>query len=104
MSLRFISNGTPSAARTSRSTSSFSKVILQDVNVLAVDQTLEHANGGDPKLVSVVTLEVTPAEAQKLTYAAHQGELQLALRNPTDDEVVRTSSVSSSTLRGYRST
>ena len=87
-----------------RSNSSFSKVILQDVNVLAVDQTLEQVNGGDPKLVSVVTLEVTPAEAQKLTYAAHQGELQLALRNPSDDKVVRTSSVSSSTLRGYPST
>jgi pilus assembly protein CpaB len=82
------------------SQSAFSKVILQDIKVLAVDQTLEKANAGDPKLVSVVTLEVDPQESQKLAFAAHEGKLQLALRNPADSEVVRTSSVSSSSLRG----
>ena len=43
-----------------------SELILQDVKVLAVDQTLEEGNRGDPELVSVVTLEVVPRDAQKL--------------------------------------
>ncbi len=66
----------------------FSKVILEDVPVLAVDQKMEEVRNGDPVLVSVVTLEVTPYEAQKLIYSAHEGNLQLALRNPSDHERV----------------
>ena len=37
-----------------------SKVILQDVRVLAVDQKLEEVKSGEPELVNVVTLEVDP--------------------------------------------
>lgn len=81
---------------------SFSKVILQDVKVLAVDQTMEEGNRGDPALVSVVTLEVVPRDAQKLTFAAHEGDIQLALRNPADNQFVRTNSVNANSLRGYR--
>jgi pilus assembly protein CpaB len=70
-----------------------SKVILQDVQVLAIDQKLEEAKEGEPELVQVVTLETSPQDAEKLTYAAHQGRLQLALRNPGDREIVETHSV-----------
>src|SRR5262245_3440071 len=70
-----------------------SKVILQDVEVLAIDQKLEEAKEGEPELVQVVTLEVTPQQSERLTHAAHQGRLQLALRNPADHEVVETQSV-----------
>jgi len=66
----------------------FSKVILEDVAVLAIDQKMEEVRNGDPVLVSVVTLEVTPQDAQKLIYSAHEGNLQLALRNPTDHTLV----------------
>ena len=51
----------------------FSKVFLQNIRVLAVDQKLEEVKSGDPELVSVVTLEVTPVQAEHLTYAAHEG-------------------------------
>jgi pilus assembly protein CpaB len=71
----------------------YSKVILQDVEVLAVDQKLEEAKEGEPQLVQVVTLETTPQQAERLTHAAHQGRLQLALRNPSDHEVVETHAV-----------
>ena len=71
----------------------YSKVILQNVRVLAVDQKLEEVKNGDPALVNVVTLEVKPEQAEQLTYAAHEGRLQLALRNPTDQETVKTGSV-----------
>ncbi|MFP8870043.1 MAG: Flp pilus assembly protein CpaB [Myxococcota bacterium] len=82
--------------------STFAKVILQDVKVLAIDQSLEEkSTSAEPKLVSVVTLEVTPANAQSLAFAAHEGQLQLALRNPTDTKSVRTSAVSAASLRGY---
>ena len=62
----------------------FSKVILEDITVLAIDQKIEEVRDGEPALVSVVTLEVAPDQAQKLIYSAHEGNLQLALRNPSD--------------------
>jgi pilus assembly protein CpaB len=71
----------------------YSKVILQDIRVLAVDQKLEEVKSGDPELVSVVTLEVKPVQAEHLIYAAHEGRLQLALRAPGDDAEVATKSI-----------
>jgi len=80
----------------------YSKIILQDVQVLAIDQKLEEAKEGEPTLVQVVTLEVSPEQAERLTYAAHQGRLQLALRNPTDREIVETHSVGVAEVLGDR--
>jgi pilus assembly protein CpaB len=71
----------------------YSKIILQNIRVLAVDQKLEEAKSGDPELVSVVTLEVEPMQAEHLIYAAHEGRLQLAMRSPGDDENVALVSV-----------
>ncbi len=71
----------------------FAKVILQDIRVLAVDQKLEEVQTGEPALVSVVTLEVDPLQAEHLIYAAHEGRLQLALRSPGDDKEVVTRSI-----------
>jgi len=71
----------------------YSKLILQDVPVLAIDQKLEEGRSGDPELVSVVTLEVSPEQAEQLIYSSHEGRLQLALRSPGDREVVVTGSV-----------
>jgi pilus assembly protein CpaB len=71
----------------------YSKVILENISVLAIDQKLEDVGGAEPQLVSVVTLEVDPKQAQKLIYSAHEGHLQLALRNPGDQELVKTKSI-----------
>lgn len=71
----------------------YSQVILQDVLVLAIDQKLEQADAGEAEIVSVVTLEVTPDQAQRLAYVAAEGTLQLALRNPEDSDLVPTRSV-----------
>ncbi|MBW2540456.1 MAG: Flp pilus assembly protein CpaB [Deltaproteobacteria bacterium] len=81
----------------------FSKVILQDVRVLAVDQKLEEVKSGEPELVNVVTLEVSPVQAEHLIYAAHEGRLQLALRSPGDDAKVATRSIGVSDLLDGRS-
>ncbi len=81
----------------------YSKVILQDIRVLAVDQRMERANDGEPEVVSAVTLEVDPKQAERLIYSAHEGRLQLALRNPGDRETVETRSISVADLLGNRS-
>jgi len=80
----------------------FSKVILQDVRVLAVDQKLEEVKSGEPELVNVVTLEVSPVQAEHLIYAAHEGRLQLALRSPGDDAEVATRSIGVADVLGDR--
>ena len=71
----------------------YSKVILQDVPVLAVDQKLEESSEGEAELVSVVTLAVGLQDAEKLVYSAHEGRLHLALRSPSDREVIKTASI-----------
>src|SRR5437867_5419483 len=58
---------------------STSKVILQNVEVLAAGQKIEQDEKGLPEAVSVITLLVTPSEAELLTLASHEGDLQLAL-------------------------
>jgi len=60
-----------------------SNTILQDIKVLAVDQTTT-AQKDSPVVVRAVTLEVDPAEAEVLVKATQQGTVQLTLRNPLD--------------------
>ena len=63
------------------------ETILQDVKVLAVDQTAS-TDKDRPVVVRAVTLELTPAEAELLVKATSEGTLQLTLRNPLDSELV----------------
>lgn len=63
-----------------------SKVILENVQVLTAGTSLEQDANGTPKDVPVVTLLVTPEDAQKLALASADGRIQLALRNPLDLE------------------
>jgi len=86
----------------SGSKNSISKVILQNVPVLAIDQKMEEVKNGEPELVSVVTLEVTPEQAEQLTYSAHEGRLQLALRSPADSEIAKTGGASASDLMPHK--
>jgi pilus assembly protein CpaB len=58
--------------------------VLQDVPVLAAGKKLQHDSEGKAQDVPVITLLVTPADAQLLTLASSEGRIQLALRNPTD--------------------
>lgn len=61
----------------------FTQMILENVQVLAVDQTFKK-NDDDPMTVQSVTLLVTPEEAERLTLASNEGKLQLMLRNTAD--------------------
>ena len=77
----------------------FSKLVLQDVSVLAVAQQLD--NGKDePQLVKVVTLLVAPDEAERLGLAASEGTLRLALRNYTDNKIVLTAGSDTDSILG----
>ncbi len=60
-----------------------SKIILQGLEVLAVDQIIEQVDN-KPVVVNTVTLDVTPSSAEVLTLAANEGSLHLALRNDLD--------------------
>jgi len=64
-----------------------SQTILQNLRVLAVDQTSASA-GDKPVVVRAVTLEMTPRQAERLVKATEEGNVQLALRNPTDGSVL----------------
>ncbi len=66
-----------------------SKIVLEQILVLAVAQ---EANRDEtkPKVVSAVTLEVTPEQAERLDLARSIGNLSLVLRNQLDREVAAT--------------
>ena len=63
------------------------RTLLQDIKVLAVDQRAS-PDRNEPTIVRAVTLELTPQQAEHLVKATQEGSLQLALRNPTDNEKV----------------
>ncbi len=67
----------------------FSKVVLENVEVLAVAQEIEKSKD-QPQVVKVVTFLVTPEEAERLTLASREGTLRLAMRNYDDKKVVFT--------------
>lgn len=58
--------------------------VLENVAVLATGQKLERNSAGDPENAAVITLLVSPDDAQRLTLASSQGKIQLSLRNPLD--------------------
>jgi pilus assembly protein CpaB len=62
-----------------------SRTILEDLRVLAVDQTAG-TDKTQPVVVRAVTLEMTAKEAETLVTAQTEGKLQLALRNPLNLE------------------
>jgi pilus assembly protein CpaB len=60
-----------------------SKLVLERILVLAVAQEASQ-NETKPKVVSAVTLEVTPEQAEQLDLARSVGQLSLVLRNQVD--------------------
>lgn len=69
------------------------RLILQNIPVLAAGQTIQHDVQGEPETVPVVTLMVTPEEGEILALAATEGQVQLALRNALDMDEVETTGV-----------
>ncbi len=87
------------AGMNSTASSEITKIVLQDIQVLAVEQTLE--SGPDqPRAAKVVTLLVTPVQAERLAAAGRLGTLLLAMRNFADQQQVATNGVSVKSLLG----
>jgi pilus assembly protein CpaB len=67
------------------------KTLLQNVQTLAAGQSVTRDKEGKPQTVTVITLLVTPDDAELLALASKEGRLQLALRNTLDTLSVSTS-------------
>jgi pilus assembly protein CpaB len=84
--------GTPTGGADEQTTT-----VLQNIAVLASGHTLERTASGEAQNTAVITLLVSPDDAQRLTLASKQGQIQLALRNPLD---TRDEDFPSSSARG----
>src|ERR1700682_4359671 len=85
--------GNPTGASDQRTTT-----VLENVAVIATGQKLERNTAGEPQLTPVITLLVSPDDAQRLTLATSQGKIQLALRNPLDTKQQELNSVATGAL------
>jgi pilus assembly protein CpaB len=63
------------------------ETILQNLKVLAVDQTAS-TDKNEPVIVRAVTLEMSPPQSEALVKAKEEGRIQLTLRNPLAQEEV----------------
>ncbi|HYD77932.1 Flp pilus assembly protein CpaB [Ramlibacter sp.] len=81
--------------------SQISMTVLEHVLVLAVAQ---EANRDDtkPKVVSAVTLELTPEDAEKLDLARSVGSLSLVLRNQLDKTMAASTGITRAQLLGLK--
>jgi pilus assembly protein CpaB len=71
-----------------------SKTILQNILVLAVDQSASRPEDGKQAVVaSTVTVQVTPEQAERLALAQRMGTISLSLRSFVDNEMVSTTGV-----------
>ncbi|MCM0082880.1 Flp pilus assembly protein CpaB [Geomonas sp. Red32] len=66
---------------------SVSKIILENVPILATGQITDQREG-KPVVVPTVTMDLIPADAEKLVLSASKGSLQLLLRNIADSGTV----------------
>jgi pilus assembly protein CpaB len=78
-----------------------SKVVLANVLVLTAGTRIEaDQKDGKPVQVTVVTMAVTPEQAERLALASTEGKIQLALRNPLDQTAPATPGMRPSVLLG----
>ena len=75
-----------------------SKIVLQNVKVLAIGQIMQQKEG-KPVVVPTVTLDVTPGDAEKLIIAS-ENRVQLILKHLGDSEDVSTRGATVGTLLG----
>jgi pilus assembly protein CpaB len=86
-----------SMAKDRSSQDRISKVIIQDVTVLAAGQTVE-LRDNKPVTVTTVTLALQPAQVERLALAQTEGKLMLAMRNLRDTQIVQTKGVTAASL------
>ena len=70
------------------------KTLMQDVEVLSAGQDFKKDPEGKPVVVQVITVLATPEQAETLSLASAQTTVQLALRNPMDKTIAKTTGTS----------
>ncbi len=77
------------------------KVVLANVQVLTAGTRMEQdQKDGKPVQVTVVTMSVSPEQAERLALASTEGKIQLALRNPLDQTSPATPGMKPAVLLG----
>jgi pilus assembly protein CpaB len=69
----------------------FSKIILQNINILTAGQIWERRGDNKPMVVNTVTLELDPEQAEIMNLASNEGKIRLALRSKRNEALVTTS-------------
>lgn len=79
-----------------------SKIVLQNIKVLASGQNIDQPKNDDREAqqVKAVTLQVTPEQTEKLALASSEGKLQLVMRNSIDQDDEQTQGVDKRILLG----
>lgn len=86
-----------------QATEEVSKLFLENMRVLSMGSRTTRDDSGEPTPATTATLEVTPAQAEKLAVAMRQGSIQLVLRGFDDSDSTRTKGASSTeVLAGLR--
>jgi pilus assembly protein CpaB len=89
------------ASPTNNQADMITKVVLQNITVLTAGTRLEQDDKeGKPVQVTVVTMAVSPEQAEKLALASTEGKIQLALRNPLDTSTPETPGIRPALLLG----
>ena len=60
--------------------------VLENVQVLAVGKNMDRNVSADAQTAPVITLALSPDDAQKLALVSQEGRIQLSLRNPMDTQ------------------
>jgi pilus assembly protein CpaB len=66
------------------------RTVLQNIVVLSAGQTTQNDGKSQSIITPVVTLLVSPSDAEVLTLANNEGHIQLVLRNSTDTKIAGT--------------
>lgn len=96
MRVDVIISGTPPNAGNTVGT--LTKTVLQNIEVLSAGQKIDKTAEGKPESVGVVNLLVTPEQAEILSLASHQTQIQLVLRNPLDTQETKTPGTATASL------
>jgi pilus assembly protein CpaB len=78
------------------------RTVASNIQVLTAGTQYDRDKSRDGEAIpsTVVTLMVTPEDAERITLAQTQGQIMLALRNPLDLEPTETNGIATSALMG----
>jgi pilus assembly protein CpaB len=87
---------------TRQQTDSMSRVVVSNVQVLTAGTKYDQdaAKDGRPVPSTVVTLLVTPEDAERIALAGSVGQIMLTLRNPLDKDPTETNGTRTASLMG----